>query len=443
MLTEGLLTALLRRQSVRQARMDNLDHLISIPGALPERTYMLYLHVPFCEVLCPFCSFHRVQYRETKARRYFDALRKEVRLAHEAGYRFDEIYVGGGTPTVDLAELLETLELVKELSPVGTISIETNPDDLHDDRLPALREVGVDRLSVGVQSLDDRLLKEMDRYQKYGSAAQILRGLEKTRGLFPTLNVDMIFNLPHQTMESLINDIDRLTGDIGVDQISCYPLMGAKSTKTAMRKNMGRITYARERQFYEAILDRLADDYRPVSAWCFSRDPGNIDEYVVDRDDYVGLGSGAMSYLDGTVYAASFSINRYIRLINAGHSGITRKHQFGMKDQMRYYFLMRLFGLKLDQQEAEARWEGRFGKTLWAEFAFFKALGAIRDDGRSWRLTRKGMYFWVLMMREFFIAVSNFRDLMRLGIRSELDPEDLPDGIAAGGAVERIARPDR
>jgi hypothetical protein len=110
---------------------------------------------------------------------------------------------------------------------------------------------------------------------------------------------------------------------------------------------------------------------------------------------------------------------------------------------MRYYFLMRLFGLKLDQQEAETRWEGGFRRTLWAEFAFFKALGAIRDDGRSWRLTRKGMYFWVLMMREFFIAVSNFRDLMRLGIRSELDPEDLPDGIAAAGAVERIARPDR
>jgi len=426
MLTERLLTALLRRQSARQARMDNLDHLISVPEASSGRTYMLYLHVPFCEVLCPFCSFHRVQYRASKARRYFEALRKEIRLAHEAGYRFDEVYVGGGTPTVDLPELLETLELLRQLSPVKTISIETNPDDLRDVRLPALRGAGVDRLSVGVQSLDDRLLKEMDRYGKYGGAAQILKGLERARGLFPTLNVDTIFNLPHQSLESLTNDIDRLCGDVGVDQISCYPLMGARSTHLAMRRTMGRITYDRERRFYEAIVDRLPDPYRPISAWCFSCKPDSIDEYVVDRDEYLGLGSGAMSYLGGTVYAASFSINRYIRLVNAGHSGITRRHQFGLRDQMRYYFLMRLFGLELDKRSAELRWNGRFRRTLWPEFTLFTSLGAIEDDGRSWRLTRKGMYFWVLMMREFFIAVSNFRDLMRIGIRSELDPDDLP-----------------
>jgi coproporphyrinogen III oxidase-like Fe-S oxidoreductase len=93
---------------------------------------------------------------------------------------------------------------------------------------------------------------------------------------------------------------------------------------------------------------------------------------------------------------------------------------------MRYYFLMRLFGLSLDKQVAESRWGGRFRRLLWPEFSLFTALGAIQDDGKCWRLTRKGMYFWVLMMREFFIAVSNFRDLMRIGIRSELDPDDLP-----------------
>ena len=72
----------------------------------------------------------------------------------------------------------------------------------------------------------------------------------------------------------------------------------------------------------------------------------------------------------------------------------------------------------------EEHWDGRFAKVLWQDFAAFRLLGAIRDDGENWYLTRKGMYYWVLMMREFFIAVSNFRDLMRLGISSELDPED-------------------
>jgi coproporphyrinogen III oxidase-like Fe-S oxidoreductase len=430
MFTERLLTLLLRRESARQARLDNLEHLISVPEAAPDRTYMLYLHVPFCQVLCPFCSFHRVEYRESKAHRYFGALRQEIRLAKEAGYRFDEVYVGGGTPTVHTGELLKTLDLLRRLNPLRTVSVEANPDDLQGEKLAALRDAGVDRLSVGVQSLEDRLLKEMERYDKYGSGARIVRRLEDAKGIFRTLNVDMIFNLPHQTLDSLSNDVDRLTRDVGVDQISFYPLMGATSTRHAMRRGMGKVTYGRERRFYEAILDRMPDVYRPSSAWCFSRGDGVIDEYVADRDDYVGLGSGAMSYLNGTLYAASFSINRYIRLVNSGHSGITRQHRFGLRDQMRYYFLMRLFGLELDKELAKARWQGRFRRVLWRDFAFFRALGAIEDTGTSWKLTRKGMYVWVLMMREFFIAVSNFRDLMRIGIRSELDPEDLPAVMA-------------
>lgn len=430
MFTERLLTLLLRRESARRARLENLERLISVPEAAPDRTYMLYVHVPFCQVLCPFCSFHRVEYREAKAQRYFAALRKEICLAYEAGYRFDEVYVGGGTPTVNIGELQETLDLLRQLNPVRTISVEANPDDLQGEKLTALKDTGVDRLSVGVQSLEDRLLREMERYDKYGSGDQILERLRDAKDVFSTLNVDMIFNLPHQSLDSLLNDVDRLTRDVGIDQISFYPLMGATSTRHAMRKGMGKVTYGRERRFYEAILDRMPETYHPSSAWCFSRGDGVIDEYVVDRDEYVGLGSGAMSYLNGTLYAASFSINRYIRLVNSGHSGITRQHRFGLRDQMRYYFLMRLFGLELEKTVAEARWEGRFRRALWRDFAFFKALGAIRDTGASWKLTPKGMYVWVLMMREFFIAVSNFRDLMRIGIRSELDPEDLPAVMA-------------
>ncbi len=131
-----------------------------------------------------------------------------------------------------------------------------------------------------------------------------------------------------------------------------------------------------------------------------------------------------MSYYRGTLYAASFSINRYLRLVEAGHSGITRYSTFGARDQMRYYFLMQFFGLELDKAKAEAQFDGRFYRTLWRDFAAFRMLGAIAEDDRRWYLTAKGRYYWVLMMREFFIAVSNFRDLMRLGIRSELDPED-------------------
>lgn len=424
MLIENTMSAILRTMSRKYSQLENIGHLIDVPEGDPSRQLMLYLHVPFCEVLCPFCSFHRVRYREDRAKRYFKALRREIRLAHAAGFRFGEVYVGGGTPTVDPPELARTIELVRELNPIGRVSIETNPDDLVADRLAVLKDAGVDRLSVGVQSLDDGLLEEMQRREKYGSGQRIRDRLERAQGMFDTLNVDLIFNLPHQTTASLRRDIDQLTREIGVDQVSFYPLMGSKTTKLAMRKRMGRVNYRREKRLYNEILDHLPTDYRPSSAWCFSRRADAIDEYIIEHDDYVGLGSGAMSYFHGTLYAASFSINRYLRLVESDHSGITRFSRFKPRDQMRYYFLMRFFGLRVNKAAAERYWDGRFERTLWQDFAAFKLIGAIRDDGEDWRLTRKGMYLWVLMMREFFIAVSNFRDLMRLGIRSELDPED-------------------
>jgi coproporphyrinogen III oxidase-like Fe-S oxidoreductase len=426
-LIERAMTSVLRAISDRYARLENIGQFIEVPPGDPAERLMLYLHVPFCVVLCPFCSFHRVRYQEAKARRYFDALRREIRMAHDAGFRFGEIYVGGGTPTADAAELARTIELARKLSPISRVSIETNPDDLVPERLRMLRDAGVDRLSVGVQSLDDSLLAEMQRREKYGNGDQIRTRLAAVQGMFDTLNVDLIFNLPHQSVESIRRDIHILTREIGVDQISCYPLMGSRSTRVAMKKDMGRVSYGREKQLYYDILEQLPADYTPSSAWCFSRGDSVIDEYITQHEDYIGLGSGAMSYLRGRLYAASFSINRYVRLIDSGHSGITRFSEFSERDRMRYYFLMKLFSLKLNKAEAEARWGGRFARTLWKDFAAFRLLGGIRDDGENWYLTRRGMYYWVLMMREFFIAVSNFRDLMRLSIRSELDPEDRAD----------------
>ncbi len=424
MIVEEVMTAVLRRLSKRYTHFEHLAHAVAPPAPDESRTYMLYLHVPFCQVLCPFCSFHRVEFREDKAGRYFRALRQEIELFHRSGYRFGEIYVGGGTPTVMVDELARTLDTATRLNPIRRISIETNPDDLVPGRLDPLRSAGVNRLSVGVQSLEDRLLKEMQRYDRYGSSEQIRERLAAISGMFDTLNVDMIFNLPHQTMDSMLRDLEILTGELRVDQVSCYPLMGSKTTTRAMRKSMGVVSYGRERRFYQAILENMGTGYVPSSAWCFSKSEGAIDEYIIEQDQYLGLGSGAMSYLDGQLYASSFSINRYIRLIESGHCGITRRAPFSQPDQMRYDFLMSFFGLRVAKQATEQRWNGRFASTLWKEFAAFRSVGAIRDEGDAWRLTERGMYFWVLMMREFFIAVSDFRDLMRLGIRSELDPED-------------------
>lgn len=420
MLLQRLFTPYLRRTNQRLMSFAGAPSSTQLPTPPADATYLMYLHIPFCEVLCPFCPFHRVEFQRTRAQQYFAALREEIRRVSALGYRFHEIYVGGGTPTVLPEELLATLELASRLHPIGHVSVETNPDYLNDARLSDLKDAGVTRLSVGVQSFDDTLLRQMDRYDKFGSGASILRRLASVQGLFDTLNVDMIFNFPAQTPASLQRDLELLTRELEVEQVSFYPLMTANSTRKTMNEQIGRVDFRREPRLYEQISAHLtAAGYRHSSAWCFSRDAGMLDEYIVEQDEYLGLGSGAFSYLQGSLFATTFSINHYLRLIEAGATGIVRRRPMAARDQMRYYLLTRLFGGTLDLEAAERRFAGRFQRTLWPEIMGLRLLRAVSRQGNQLRLRGRGYYLWVMMMREFFIGVNNFRDEMRHHIAQE------------------------
>jgi coproporphyrinogen III oxidase-like Fe-S oxidoreductase len=411
MLIEALLTRYLRYTNKNNMRFEITPN-IALPMPRRGRKYLLYVHIPFCEALCPFCSFHRVKLDLIQALDYFRALRTEIKRYHEKGYDFSSVYVGGGTPTVMPEELGETLDLIRSLYSVKQISVETNPNHLKDDVLSVLKSVGVNRLSVGIQSFDDELLKEMERY-KYGSGSEIVERLQNTQGLFDTLNADMIFNLPHQTLASLENDLQILTNKVQMDQVTFYPLMPSSTTQEAMSRQMGNGNYRREKRFYKRILGAMEPDYRPSSAWCFSRNASLIDEYIVDHDEYVGAGSGSFSYLNGVTCSSTFAIDGYINDINEGKTAICALRRHNRYEQMQYKFLVGLFGLTMDKAALEARYGKRFSRDLWKEFLVFRLLGAIKEDGNQYRLTKKGMYYWVVMMREFFIGVNNFRDQMR------------------------------
>ena len=175
-----------------------------LPDPKPGEHYMLYAHVPFCERLCPYCSFNRFPFSEGKAHKYFANLRKEMMMLRDMGYDFESMYVGGGTPTILIDELVDTINLAKENFSISDVSSETNPNHLIEEYIEKLDGV-VDRLSVGVQSFDNGLLKQMDRYDKYGSAEQILERVRNVADakVFKSLNVDMMYNFPAQTEEML------------------------------------------------------------------------------------------------------------------------------------------------------------------------------------------------------------------------------------------------
>lgn len=416
---DSLIERFVRQFSRQLLKFRESSAATTLPSADPDKRYLLYLHIPFCEVLCTFCSFHRVRSEPRMVKNYSECLRREIEHVSEAGYCFDELYVGGGTPTVSPEELLATIVSVSARHTLDNISIETNPNDT---ALPSVRQlcrVGVTRLSVGVQSFDDQLLLEMGRLHKYGTGEEIKEALTGLRGTFDTVNVDMIFNLPHQTEASLRRDLDILIDDIRIDQVSWYPLMVASGSKATMEQAMGRVEYSRERDYYGIIAERMAAaGYTCNSAWCFSRKPGMFDEYIIDREEYVGLGSGAFSYLQGAVYSSTFSISQYQEMVNAGGTGTAYRQGMSAREQMLYYLLTKMFGGSMDKAAAHSRFDGQFEHKLTPELAMLQLIGAIRDTGDTWVLTTRGRYLWVVLMREFFAGMNSLRDKMKKNIPS-------------------------
>jgi coproporphyrinogen III oxidase-like Fe-S oxidoreductase len=415
MLAERLLSSVMRRANNAYLTLEP-SGLEQLPLPVPGRPYLLYVHVPFCERLCPYCSFNRFPYNAERATRYFRNLREEMRMVADLGYDFQSMYVGGGTPTIDIDELVATIDLAKELFSIREISSETNPNHLHPKWVDPLVD-RVQRFSVGVQSLDDELLQQMDRYEKYGSAYEILERLQSIEGRFQSLNVDMIFNFPSQSPSKLSADVE-LVRRTGANQVTFYPLMASPAVRESLRRTVGKVDYNREYRYYQQISEQMSDGFEPASAWTFSRTGGGmIDEYIVDYEDYVGIGSGAFSFLEGSLYVNTFSLELHAERIEAGKTSALQMRVFSRHDRERYRFLMSLFGMSLDKRQFEQDFGVTIDLGLPIEMAYMRSVGAFDlDNSETLVLSAKGRYLLVSMMREFFVGVNNLRDQARAAL---------------------------
>lgn len=428
MLSERMLTAVVRQTTKNYLKLQPTTEAC-VPSPRPGMKYMLYMHVPFCERLCPYCSFNRFPFSENRARPYFANMRKEMLMLKELGYDFESLYVGGGTPTVLLDELCDTIDMAKETFSIKEVSSETNPNHLIPEYLDRLQG-RVQRLSVGVQSFDNGLLKQMDRFDKYGCAEEILERVGQASPYFTSMNVDMIFNFPAQTENILINDIERVV-ESGASQTTFYPLMASPSVARSLAQTVGRVDYAREQRFYRIIDELLTGGDKPLfdhgSAWAFNRRGSNIegekamiDEYVVDYEEYPAIGSGGITYLGETLYVNTFSVNDYNATIEDGRMSLMGKATFSKRDRMRYRFMMQLFGLRLDKRQFLQDFGCTVEAGLPVETMFMKASGAFATDTpEEYTLTPKGRYLMVVMMRQFFIGVNNLRDQARAALTGE------------------------
>jgi coproporphyrinogen III oxidase-like Fe-S oxidoreductase len=399
---------IVRREGRKFLRLNNTFEESVVPGeGRGKEGIALYVHIPFCRALCPFCCFNRYLFNEESARRYFIDLKKELELYLRRGFKFSGVYFGGGTPTVLMDELLEFIEHLQRQFNVGQISLETTPRELSETNIGLLKQAGISRLSIGVQSFDEKVLKTMGRVN--GPAEEVKNRLLRAEGQFATLNVDFVFNFPGQSVAQFQADVAAFK-KLGIDQVTFYPLMPSPHKKDALERRFNRVDNSRERQFYDVILNEVyRGGYNAATAWCFSRGERMIDEYIIESDDYIGIGAGSVSINGDKFLVNSFSLDRYHEMTGAGRFPLAGWRQLSPRESQRYYLLTKLFGMKLDKAAFKQRFGGEIGDKLRVEMAFFRSMGLVTGDGKL-SVTEKGMYPVSVMMREFFGSLNALRE---------------------------------
>ena len=389
------------------------------PEPQPGHQYLLYAHIPFCKTLCSYCTFHRFLFKEHKAREYFINLRKEMDYVKALGYDFTSMYIGGGTTTILEDELIRTIEHARTLFPgIKEVSCETDPLQIATPTFRNLKGL-VDRMSIGVQSFNDDILKMTERYDKFGSGALIYERLQEALELFPTTNVDMIFGFRGQNLEMLQRDMDLLV-ELNPRQITTYPLMVTSQTRKSVKQTIAAKGIELADQ-YAVIMNTLGNHYRQLTSWTFGRthDEG-FDEYVVDHDEYLGVGSGSFSFLGSSLYVNTFSLRRYNERIKAGMTGVERRRNFDKHAVLQYRLLLGLFSARLSRKYFREVHGVDLDKALFKEMLGLRIAGAIKDnpeDPDNLIVTDAGKFLGLVMMKAFYSGMDNVRAELRKPLR--------------------------
>ena len=274
----------------------------------------LYLHVPFCRTLCPFCPYNKVPYRDDLAAAYMRRLEREVDAYRAAsGGPFPSLYVGGGTPTLCLDSLAEILP---RLVVTGERAIEVLPTHMSGDWPDRIADAGFDFVSLGVQSFDRRVLR---RLRRPTSPETNRRAIEVAIGRFSCVDVDLIFDAGYDSPVSLLGDV-RTCFEYGVDQVSTYPLMRFGYTPIGKGRH--------DRRKEHVLLGQASElahawGYERRSVWTFNR-VGSPSYTSITRPFFLGLGAGAASYTGSAFLVDHFGVDLYMQAIDEGRLPIAR-----------------------------------------------------------------------------------------------------------------------
>ena len=306
----------------------------------------LYIHIPFCEHICDYCDFTKLQYFTIFAKPYLKHLKEELD-SYQINHRLETIYVGGGTPTALEDDLF--VELLKIIEPytggVKEYTFECNPESLTDFKLSAMKEYGVNRLSIGVESTNDEILKSINRHHTYLDVKTAIKRA-KTHG-FDNINVDLILGLPGSDLAQLKIDLDNLLS-LDIQHLSCYSLTVHPNTVFFL-KNISEPLSDQSREYYDFVHIYMKEHgfiHYEVSNWALPGRESKHNMVYWENEQYYGVGLGASGYIGNVRYTNARSITEYLK-------GKTRDTEevVSMKDDIEYQIMLNLRtvnGLNLD-----------------------------------------------------------------------------------------------
>ena len=285
----------------------------------------LYVHVPFCRTRCPYCDF----YSQTSLERIQDwirSLQREAEHYSNSFQAFDTLYLGGGTPSLlspqQLADLFTVLRTAFSFAPFAEITLEANPDDITREKLTAWRDLGVNRMSVGVQSFRQ---EEIEFLQRRHTAQGAIRALETIGAAgFDNLSVDLIYGLPGQTLSQWLLSL-KLALQFRPEHLSCYQLTVEEGTPFGGLRERGMLNLpdedAQGRFFLTTSRFLEKEGYLHYEISNFARSEALISRHnskYWKHVDYLGLGPGAHSFFQGKRWWNVGSVQRYCAFLNEG-----------------------------------------------------------------------------------------------------------------------------
>lgn len=308
----------------------------------------LYIHIPFCDRICNYCDFTAFQGANSKIKEYVEALKKEIELKGNKNFLIDSIFIGGGTPSfIDGKYIFEILEKVKENFIVLDnieISIETNPKTFDKRKLEYYKSAKINRVSIGVQSFNDVILKELGRNH---NSKEAFDSIELVKKFDFDINLDLIFGYQSQTIEDILYDLE-MVKNINPEHISYYALIIEEKTKFKALQNAGKLDFLdeeTERKMYHLIVEKLEEmgmNQYEVSNFAKVGKESVHNKKYWNCKEYLGLGISAHSCLNDERFSNTVNLSKYIKELRNGNIPVDFREKLDMPTKKFEYIIMNM-----------------------------------------------------------------------------------------------------